>query len=108
MSELFSKPIDPKAELDLIDYMDELNLVVKPNLKILYELEEDSFQMDNQDLKCLLFTTLEQWNRIDEIFLRHNRRLNGHPESLGSDKYNPDVFFKPPQAENQTIGAGVV
>ena len=84
--------------------MDELNIVVRPS-EILYELEEDSFQMDNQDLKCLLFTAIGNWKRIDEIFLRNNRKLKGLSESIGREICDPDAFFKPAEAENQTIGS---
>jgi len=106
MSVLFTKTVEPKQELDLLDYINELDLVVKPALRIMYDLEEDSFNMSNQDLKSLLFTTMEHWDRIDEIFMKHNRRIKGLPE-VPTEETRRNIWqsTKLPKAENQTVGA---
>ena len=89
--ELFTTKIEPGKELHLVNYIDEMDIVIKPVLKILYQIEDDSFNMENQDLKSLLFTAIWNWEHIDQVFMQHNRKVNGIPEK--------------PEPENHTIGA---
>ena len=106
MEKLITKQIEPDEELTLINYIDELNIAVKPALRVMHSLEEDQFNMDNDDLRCLLMVTMDAWDRIDEIFLTHNRKVKGIPPI--EKRRNIWGAMVPPETENQEIKSPVV